>query len=80
MTLEDGEVLDSRQPVEGDLVEGVVQSTMARSALWWMTTSSLVEAILDSAGPDSFALVTDRTYLRTGLTGSCGEGSFGVNS
>jgi hypothetical protein len=57
MTLEDGGELDSRQPVEGDPWSRVARMTMASSLLWWMTTSSLVEAILESAGPDAFALV-----------------------
>lgn len=57
MTLEHDEQLDSRQPVEGDPGSLVAHKTMSESLLWWMTTTSLVDAILDSAGPDAFALV-----------------------
>ena len=57
MILEDGEVLDSRQPVERDRRSSFAQRTLASSRLWWMTTTQLVEAILDDAGPDSYALV-----------------------
>lgn len=57
MVLEGGEELDSRQPVEDDRWSSVVQRTMSSSLLWWTTTLSLVEAVLDSAGPESFALL-----------------------
>ena len=93
MTLEDGERLDSRQPVEGDPWSRVARRTMVSSFLWWMTTSSLVEAILDSAGPDAFALVDGppvlaelrpdgkvrRRQLRSALTGGVSKLEIGVS-
>jgi hypothetical protein len=57
MTVDDGSTLDSRQQVEGDPESRVTRSSLANSLLWWTTTSSLVEPLLDTAGPESFALV-----------------------
>ena len=60
LTREDGEALDSRQPVEGDPRSTVTCRILSESLAWWMTTLSLVNAILDSQGPDAFALVIGR--------------------
>ncbi len=57
MVLEHDERLDSRQRVVGDPGSLTAHKTMSGSLLWWMTTASLVDAILDSAGPAAFALV-----------------------
>lgn len=57
MTLADGSRLDSRQEIEGDPESRAIRRSMARSWLWWMTTSSLVMPILDERGPDAYALL-----------------------
>jgi hypothetical protein len=57
MTLEHGEELDSRMPVEGDPRSRILCRALGESLMWWMTTSSLVDAILDSQGQGAFALV-----------------------
>ncbi len=57
MTVDDGSTLDSRQPVTGDPACNVTRSSLATSLLWWITASSLVGQILDSAGDDPYALV-----------------------
>jgi hypothetical protein len=83
MTVDGGGQLDSRQPVAGDKSSEVTLRSMAASALWWRTTSSLVMPVLLSAGDDAFALVigqrsvvdvrpdgsTKRTSLRSLLPG-----------
>ena len=77
MTLDDGSVLDSRQPVDGDPAGRVARTTLATSLLWWQTVITLVSPVLDNAGEGSFALVIgsrsvaelrqDGTLRRTGL-------------
>src|SRR5215204_481596 len=57
MTVDDGSILDSRQQVEGDPESRVTRNSLANSLLWWTTTSSLVEPLLDTTGAESFALV-----------------------
>lgn len=60
MTLEGGEELDSRQPTEGDPRSKVMGRSLGESLTWWMTASSLIDAILDNEGPEAFALVNGR--------------------
>ncbi|WP_042379779.1 hypothetical protein [Streptacidiphilus melanogenes] len=77
MTVDDGSSLDSRQPVTGDPASHVTHSSLATSQLWWLTASSLVGRLLDSAGDNAFALLLgnrtvvelqpDDTLRRTGL-------------
>ncbi|MEZ0070091.1 hypothetical protein ABIA32_006143 [Streptacidiphilus sp. MAP12-20] len=77
MTVDDGSSLDSRQPLIGDPASHVTHSSLATSQLWWITASSLVGRLLDSAGEGSFALLVgnrsvvelrpDDTLRRTGL-------------
>ena len=57
MTLEDGSSLDSRQQVEGDRLSVSTLSTLATSPAWWSTVISVVRPVLDTAGPDAYALV-----------------------
>ena len=84
ITADDGTTLDSRQPMDGDLSSEVIRSSLAGSLLWWITATSVVSSILDSAADDAFALiignrsVTDlrqdgtlkRTSLRSFLPGA----------
>lgn len=77
MTVDDGSSLDSRQPVAGDPTSHVTQASLATSLLWWLTASSLVGRLLDSAGESAFALLVgqrsvvelrhDGSLRRTGL-------------
>jgi hypothetical protein len=57
MTVDDGTVLDSRQPVDGDPSSQMTRSSLATSLLWWITVASVVGPILDGAGEGSFTLV-----------------------
>ena len=57
MTADDGTMLDSRQPMDGDPSCQVIRSGLAGSLLWWITATSVVSPILDSAGDDAFALI-----------------------
>lgn len=71
LTVDDGSSLDSRQPVDGDDASQVMRRSLATSWLWWSTTSSLVMPILESAGPDAFALVIgDRSIIELRSDGS----------
>ncbi|MFF1702968.1 hypothetical protein [Streptomyces sp. NPDC058252] len=60
MTVDDGSSLDSRQPVADDPTSHVTQASLATSLLWWLTASSLVGRLLDSAGESAFALLVGR--------------------
>ncbi|WP_157968593.1 hypothetical protein [Streptomyces geranii] len=77
MTVDDGSSLDSRQPVAEDPTSHVTHASLATSLLWWLTASSLVGRLLDSAGESAFALLVgqrsvvelrhDGSLRRTGL-------------
>lgn len=77
MTVDDGSSLDSRQPVANDPTSHVTHASLATSLLWWLTASSLVSRLLDSAGDSAFALLVgqrsvvelrhDGSLRRTGL-------------
>ncbi|WP_406122349.1 hypothetical protein OHQ89_10005 [Streptomyces canus] len=77
MTVDDGSSLDSRQPVAEDTTSHVTHASLATSLLWWLTASSLVGRLLDSAGASAFALLVgqrsvvelrhDGSLRRTGL-------------
>ncbi|MFG2456522.1 hypothetical protein ACGFWE_05550 [Streptomyces sp. NPDC048523] len=77
MTVDDGSSLDSRQPVAEDPTSHVTHASLASSLLWWLTASSLVGRLLDSAGESAFALLVgqrsvvqlrhDGSLRRTGL-------------
>jgi hypothetical protein len=60
MTVDDGSSFDSRQPVDQDPTSHVTQVSLATSLLWWLTASSLVGRLLDSAGESAFALLVGR--------------------
>ena len=51
MTLDTGERLDSRQPIDGDKWDFVLRSALARSPFWWQTARTLVDVLL--AGDES---------------------------
>ena len=71
MTVDDGSVLDSRQPVIGDPGSHVPHVSLATSLLWWITASSLVTQILDCAARNPFALVIgNRTVVELRQDGS----------
>jgi hypothetical protein len=57
MTADDGTMLDSRQPMDGDPSCQVIRSGLAGSLLWWITAASVISSILDTAGEDAFALI-----------------------
>jgi hypothetical protein len=71
MTVDDGTALDSRQPIDGDPECRTMRRCLAGSMLWWLTTVSVVNPMLDDAGPDAFALVIGpRTVLELQADGS----------
>ena len=77
MTVDDGTMIDSRQPLVGDPGCRVTHSSLAGSLLWWTTVTSLVSPILDNGGPVAFAMLlgprsvievrADDTLARTSL-------------
>lgn len=69
LTLEDGSVIDSRQPISNTSVARALLAAVAGSADWWLTASSVVVPTLaDPAG--GFALVLGpRTVVRVAPDG-----------
>ena len=63
MTVDDGTELDSRQEIEGDPRSETTGRALATSHLWWKTVESLVIPILESAGPDAFAVVIGKRSI-----------------
>lgn len=57
MTLDDSTELDSRQTIKGDASAQIAHKSLATSWLWWETVASLVLPILETSGPDAFALI-----------------------
>jgi hypothetical protein len=57
MTLESGDIVDSRQSFTDDQWSVVTHRTLAKSPLWWQTALSVVIPVLNEAGPDAFSLV-----------------------
>jgi len=71
MTVDDGSSLDSRQVIDGDEQAEMTLRTLASSQLWWKAAISVVKPMLDSAGPDAFALVLGtRTVMEVRADGS----------
>ena len=48
MTLDSGERIDSRQPIEGDEWEFILGGAIGHSERWWETARSLTEVILEA--------------------------------
>jgi len=57
MAVDDGTTMDSRQAMSGDPRSQATHASLATSLLWWLSASSLVGPILESAGLTAFALV-----------------------
>src|SRR5579872_2439874 len=57
MTVEGGDHIDTRQPLEGDKWSEVMNKSLGTSWLWWTIVSSVVLPILESRGRSAFALV-----------------------
>ena len=85
LTLDSGERLDSRQPIEGDQWDFTLRSALGRSELWWEAARKLVDVLLDKDRSDgAWALAwapktlwqpkqdgsARRTRIRTALPGS----------
>ena len=57
MTVDTGEVIDSRQALEGDKWDFTLRSVLTLSEEWWEEVRKLVDAILKTEGEGSWALV-----------------------
>ena len=65
MTVDTGEVIDSRQAIQGDKWDFTLRSILTRSEEWWEEVRKLVDAILKGEGEGSWALVwAPKTILR----------------
>ena len=53
MTVDTGEVIDSRQAVQGDKWDFTLRSILTRSEEWWEEVRKLVDAILKGEGEGS---------------------------
>jgi hypothetical protein len=69
LTLTDGSVVDSRQPVPDEMIAGALRAALTGCAEWWSAVSSIVVPTLEDPEGGFAVILGQRSIVRTSLDG-----------